>query len=258
MTADQLGGLRESYPPNPEPWIGTAFAGAGLAFMVFVTLVSQNWGVGLVTAGLAVTWTVVTASKVRAARRGKGARLDLHEHGLAFTATDGRRFVYRWDSLRMLRRVVESRKNGTVRTWHAYTLAGPEGVAVTLGDTSNGPGPDLGVSEAVRGPSFVRPEQWGRDIEQGVLEAQLPTAVRRIADRQTVAFGPVALHRNGVTAAGRTVPWSQVRHFRIVYNARLEIAIEGQSQPLIRTSVSGIPNFAVLYALGSGLHAEFH
>lgn len=251
---EALGAHRATYEPKPERWIGTAVAGTALVLAIVLAVGSGNVGLGVCVALLAAAFAAMTAGKVQSARRGHNAKLALFEHGAVFTGADGRRHTFFWGSVSVLRYVVESRKYGTVVRWHAYTLREPGGPAVVLGDAGGPARRDIEGATMVRGPAFTDADDWGRRIEDAVVKAQLPRAVATVANGAALTFGPITVQRDGVTANGRTVPWSDVEHFRIVYNARFEIVPRGQRSPLVKVPISTVPNFAVLYALGRGLH----
>jgi hypothetical protein len=253
-SVERLGRRQASYAPEPQRWAATAAGGLVLAAVLALAATepaSVSWGwVPLLLATAA--FAAMTAGRVRAARRGVNARLDVFEHGAAVTLSDGRVFAFPWAETSILYDIVDSRKNGAAVTSYRCALAGPDRVAVVIGTSlAKPPLRYLGVSEHVRGARFERAEEWMLRIRQRVTEARLPEAAQAVQEGRSLSFGPITVHRDRIEDGDRTLPWTRVRDFHLV-NGRLYVRGEGR-RPVVKRPVSAIPDFFVLYSLGRAL-----
>ncbi|MFV2171608.1 DUF6585 family protein [Actinomadura sp. LOL_016] len=210
----------------------------------------------LITAAMYVWFTW---SKIRHAGRGRGAQLDIFARGVRVTGPGDQVFVFRWETVTVLRSVVHSHKNGTVRSTYVYVLMGQDRRALVIGDNAAAPPTGaLDAVETVRGPAFENPKMWGDTIQNRVADVQIPRVARMVEDGGSVTFGPVQVTPHELrTKEGDAVPWSRIDRFRVV-NGWLWVMGRDRKRPLLREAAGVIPNFPVFYALAETLRRKAH
>ncbi|MGA5868391.1 DUF6585 family protein [Streptomyces cinereoruber] len=258
-TAPRLGALRATYAARRPPWTGYVVGGVllfGGGTPLLVALLVGGAGPLPVLAfsiGYAgYVWMLV--DRVELARRGKGARLDLHERGAVVTLGGGNVHTFDWDTVRVHQDVLHSRKNGITTSSHVYTLIGTDGVACTIGDSRRTSSSRYaGVVTHVKGAEFAEPEQWGPAVVRAVGEAQLGRVLEEVANGRRLEFNTIALGLHGVEHKERTLPWDRVSELRVV-NGRFHVKEEGRRSLAMDVPVSAIPNFPVFHTVAKRLH----
>lgn len=241
-----LGDLWGIYPAEPMPASrlgGFALAAAVLAILGIVVLATAD-ALGAVLLAAAAPFAVYVLRGLAANTRTAGTCAGTFESGLVYIDDLGQASVLRWHTSAVHQRIVHHTRNGAhTRTTYEYRLTGPDGPTLTLRRNSAMPG-------------LADPEKWGREIQQGITSAQLPFALRVIADGGTVTFGPIQVTGEAVAAnGGGPVPWSAVEKID-VSQGRVALRVAGKWLALIHTEVGRIPNFFVFHALAQHLRTE--
>jgi hypothetical protein len=100
-----------------------------------------------------------------------------------------------------------------------------------------------------------RPQEWGLAIEQGILDAQLPTAQAELEAGGRLDFEYLWLTATEIGADDTAVPWSQVSELTVV-GGWLSVRVRGQSRPLESLPLSLIPNYVVFRELAERLRVS--
>ncbi|MFJ5834624.1 DUF6585 family protein [Streptomyces sp. NPDC093089] len=258
-TAAWLGAKQATYAARRPPWTGYVLGGVillgGGTPLLIAMAVALGASIPLLAFSLMYAvfgWMLI--EKIKLARRGRNARLDLFQHGAVVTTHDGKAHAFGWDSVRVHQDVLHSRKNGVTESSHVYTLIGEDGVALTIGDTRRtSTSRYAGIAAHMQGAEFTDPEQWGPAIVQAVSETQLRRALEDVARGRELIFNTIRLSLNGMEFKGQTLPWPRIREMRPV-NGRLHVKEDGRRLLSMDVPVSSIPNFPVFYTLAKRLH----
>lgn len=184
-------------------------------------------------------WVERTFSPVESmfARRFREWRLYFFEHGLIIKGENGH-YVYDWATTRVL----ESLRSVNGKMADArYTLFGTDGVAVSIGlgvDALLGRQRGrLGITSFEKGAPFTGPGDWGPHIQENVAIAQLPGALKTIAQGDTVDFGAIKVGPTGVTVKKRTAAWNDIGKVHVA-NGLVSFAPPGDRGPGVLSPVS--------------------
>ncbi|WP_067667079.1 DUF6585 family protein [Nocardia miyunensis] len=166
----------------------------------------------------------------------RGSRLDLYQHGVV--ASDGGQVrVVRYDSTTVRRKIVHAAKDPAAEdVSYRYTIMDTDGEPVVLRH------------------GIECPRQWGAQIEQGILDAQLPVAQAALDAGARLEFAPMWLTSAELGAGSESVPWSQVGDLAVV-GGWLSVRVRGRAQPLESLPLCLMPNYMVFRALAERLHA---
>ncbi|GAA3591261.1 DUF6585 family protein [Kribbella ginsengisoli] len=177
-------------------------------------------------------WAVRAAYK--AAHKGR-VRLDLFEHGMTFVDHRGQVSAFRWDSMQVRQSILKQTADfGAVsQTSFSYRVVGPDGAAATIEGSHEG-------NTAV--------DAWGPAIQEAVTVAQLPGAVVRFRQGDTLVFGDLTISWDLVGAKGKLTPWAQVET-AYVANGQLYLRTKGSKRGKVLSQISQIPNYYVFYSL---------
>lgn len=148
--------------------------------------------------------------------------LHLFEQGVVVRLADGRVQGFRWDSVMVLKDVIDPFRS-------VYSL-------------------NDGVTPPVVIDGFDRAEEWGSAIHGAVLMAHLPQARAALQAGSTVAFGDIAATQRALLTHTGELPWPEISEVR-VDNGAAVVRVREQWRPLTATHVRDIPNFLVLFAL---------
>ncbi|MFD9948315.1 DUF6585 family protein [Nonomuraea sp. NPDC059023] len=148
--------------------------------------------------------------------------MHLFEHGLVVRLPDGRVQGLRWESVTVLKDVIDP-----FRSVYSLTDGGSAPVVID---------------------GFERPEQWGPAIHGAVLRAHLPQARAALQAGNTVAFGEIAATQQALLTPAGVVPWPEISEIG-VENGVASIKVRQQWRPLTTTHVRDLPNFLVLFTL---------
>lgn len=156
-------------------------------------------------------------------------RLHLFEHGIVVSDSDETSLSFRYDSMTLFQKVISQSVNGMqTGVFHTYSLLQPGGAKLTL-------------------PNCVNPEQWGPEIQQGLVNAQFPIAHDAIVRGERLQFGKLALDRNGVTTTKGTASWFEIQ--RVQIEQGILVLSKNGGRTWFRLQVHKIPNFYVAYHL---------
>ncbi|MEU8888250.1 DUF6585 family protein [Streptomyces sp. NPDC048442] len=159
-------------------------------------------------------WTYVPYGGLRY-RKWKDCRLYLYAGGVVISDTRaGFEITRGWADTRVL--VYRRSLNGGL-THSCHTLIDPAGVGVSIGPgdrTFRGGDKQMhGITEALNGPPFLYPGDWGDYIQEGITKTQLPSVLARIERGESVRFGAYSVDRHGVTGRKRTAAWTEIAHY---------------------------------------------
>lgn len=150
-----------------------------------------------------------------------------------FAWTDGRDKGYiAWPDIREVRQEVTRHSvNGIpTGTTHKYALTLSDGSRRVFGDRWPGIG------------------ELGDTIDEQSTRLLLPEAVRRFSEGETVAFGPLALSREGIQFKGEALPWEEVKDMNLSAGF-VTISKEGKWLRWANLAVSQIPNVQTFLTL---------
>ncbi|MFI6499448.1 DUF6585 family protein [Nonomuraea typhae] len=148
--------------------------------------------------------------------------MHLFEHGVVVRTADGRVQGFRWDSVTVLKDVID-----------------PFRCVYSLND---------GVAPPVVIDGFDRPEEWGPAIHGAVLQAHLPQARAALQAGRTVTFGELAATPQALLTPTGALPWAQIGAVK-VENGAVAVRVREQWRPVTSTHARDIPNFLVLFTL---------
>jgi hypothetical protein len=242
-----LGAVSGVYSPTLVPGSKQGCFGVAAAICTVLGIVMlathDALGVVVLVAGIVSFVVVLIGSSSNSSKSGMwGATF---EHGAVFVESGGPVHVFRWDTTQVWQRIVRHTQYGAhVRTSYHYDLTGPGGAALSLSQSSNLAG-------------LADPEKWGRELQEGVTRAQLPVALRALAEGGTLTFGPVQVDRRAVTARGTSMPWTEIEQVKIE-RGYVSVRVADRWLSLINTEASRIPNVFVFLALADHLRAAAH
>ena len=159
------------------------------------------------------------------------------QNGLAYRSTSGAGFA-RWDAIdKFYRQIVQQYQNGRhVATYVTLWVHTKDGRQVKFREFVN----DV----------FVLADR----IDAEVSSRQLPAAIARVQNGETVAFDRVSLSRQGVTSGTELLPWSEIEALK-VENGSVAIQKAGKFFNWANLRVSDIPNFSVFAGVVNALAA---
>jgi hypothetical protein len=220
---------------------GFGIAAGVLALLGIIVLATAD-ALGVILLAVAVVFVFYIVRGIAANGAIAGTCAATFESGVVYIDEQGKTHVFRWRSTTVRQRVVTYTRNGVdTRRTYEYELIGVDGAKLTLRGNSNK-------------PSLANPEQWGREIQEGITHAQLPVALDTVAGGGTVPFGPIQVSGQGVVAGGRSVPWSDVEEIKVVQGV-VSVRVAGKWLALVKAEVREIPNFFVFHALAEHLRA---
>lgn len=198
--------------------------------------------VALLPGGLLVAVLISLWVDQRNSKKNQDVRLDLYEHGLT-AVVKGRVHTVRYDSTAVLQRSVRH-TGATGYTEHWYTLTDTDEGTIVLRGRSDG---------VVKKGQLAKPQEWGRAIQQGVTQEQLPQALAAIDSGETLSFGKLWVSREAVGSARDSAKWTQVEEVRVI-DGYVKVRTAGKWRSLGATAVtapvvSEMPNFFVFLAL---------
>ena len=182
---------------------------------------------------IGTAWWAVRAA-YKAANQGR-VRLDLFEHGMTFVDHRGNLSAFRWDSMQVKQTILKQKADfGTVsQTSFSYRVAGDDGASATIEGSHDG-------NAAV--------DAWGPAIQEAVTNAQLPDAVARFRQGETVRFGKFAISWDSLAAKDKVLSWGQIET-AYVANGELYVREKGRRRGKALARISQIPNYYVFYTL---------
>lgn len=236
----RLGRYLRTYRPGPadagRPLAEAVVIAAGIvvASIGFVVGVPAVGALGIVALLAGGAWSLWDLSRSGSAHR-RESRLDLYEQGMVASG-EGQVRVVRYDSTTVRRKIVHSAKDPAAEgISYRYTIVDTDGEPVVLRH------------------GIECPRQWGVEIEQGILHAQLPVAQAALDAGQRLDFAPMWLTSRELGTGSESVPWSQVGDLAVV-GGWLSVRVRGRAQPLESLPLCLMPNYVVFRALAERLH----
>ncbi|WP_157117288.1 DUF6585 family protein [Nocardia vaccinii] len=236
-----LGRYLRTYRPGPAD-VGRPLAGA-VAITAGIVLAAVGFAIGVPPVGaLGVVvllaggaWLLVETGWLAAVRR-HDSRLDLYQHGVVASG-EGQVRAVRYDSTTVRRKIVHAAKDAAAEdVSYRYTIVDTDGAPVELRH------------------GIECPRQWGVEIEQGILQAQLPAAQAALDAGERLDFAPLWLTAAELGTGSESVPWSQVDDLAVV-GGWLSVRIRGRAQPLESLPLCLVPNYMMFRTLAERLHA---
>ncbi|AYF73999.1 hypothetical protein D7D52_09120 [Nocardia yunnanensis] len=238
---EDLGAVRSVYPVGQRPgsgvWAWVTFGGLVIAAVISgVTGAhsgTRHWdgffGMFAVFAFIIATGTSTRGWQYN--RKLAGGRLELRERGLVIGFRD-RPVGLRYDTVRVQQKLVRHKSNGVeTGTSHTYTFFLP--------------GKRIPV---VIDHSFTGVLQWGPQIQQAIVNAQVPIVIERLRAGEKVEFGTLWITATEVGTLVDSAPWGQVTKLTISDGA---VKLHSTKGPLnLRAKpIKDIPNFFVFQTL---------
>jgi len=224
----KLGEHRQTF--LPAPMSGDTFVRAcgliagGLAIVAGICATAAWWVGSATVAVFALLPLLAAGLRGRLAGRGRGARLDLFDHGLTVFRSGQEIVAFRWDTVEVRQEVIP---------FHNTAAAADYSFVVT------GPG---GMYEAFDEHQFACAHEWGPLIQSAITATQLPPAVAAIDAEETVRFGEVEVSLVDLAFAGSRYPWEQVQKIDS-QGGLVRIKFDGRWISL--APVNSIPNFYI-------------
>jgi hypothetical protein len=104
-------------------------------------------------------------------------------------------------------------------------------------------------AELLLDPSLNGYAKLADDVEVRVARATLPEVLDRYRRGERLTFGPLELDKEGVTLRGRSVPWAQVKEFRLVNGSLLMVGPPIDPWRGNGVAYRDVPNLAALLAI---------
>jgi hypothetical protein len=219
---------------------------SGVVILSVVTVLCGALGFGSLVAGgplylsiiftplaIGAGWWAVHAG-YKAANKGR-VRLDLFEHGMTFIDHRGKLSAFRWDSMQVKQSILKQKADfGIVsQTSFSYRLAGDDGASATVEGSHDG---------------NANVDAWGPAIQEAVTNAQLPDALARFQQGQTLRFGALSISWNSLAAKDKMTPWTQIETAYMA-NGQLYIREMASRRGKLLAQINQVPNYYVFYAL---------
>ncbi|MFI5709786.1 DUF6585 family protein [Kribbella sp. NPDC051620] len=234
----RLGEHRATHLPREHSsgWVGLSVMAVLFGVFGFGSLLADGpvfLSATCTPAAIATGWWAVRAAR-KAATKGR-VRLDLFEHGMTYIDHRGQLSAFRWDSMQVKQSILKQTADfGTVsQTSFSYRVVGDDGAAATIEGSHEG-------NTAV--------DAWGPAIQEAVTIAQLPAAVVRFRQGDTLRFGNLIISWDQVAAKGKATPWTQIET-AYVANGQLYLREKGARRGKVFSQINQIPNYYVFYAL---------
>ncbi|MFC9995296.1 DUF6585 family protein [Nocardia sp. NPDC127526] len=208
--------------------------GTGLVAALFGGIALHAFGddspvIGLLTGAVAAASLYTMIPMVRSLVK---FRDEIYLLDAGLVQLSGRRArVFPWSTVEAYSDVTRWVKGGTTQSIdYKFTVRTPDGAAVVLDNHTTW---DI--------------DKLGAHIQGAVAQHQLPLTAARVEGGETVTFGRFGVNRQGITDAGRLVPWSEVD---AIHHAAGQIGFRrrGVRKP-ITVLTSKIPNGQVFAAL---------
>ena len=156
----------------------------------------------------------------------------VYERGFAYRDRTGLQ-TWRWDDiLTMTSAITRHYHNGIYTgTTHIYTLLNRQNQKLKLVD------------------SIGKVEDLAKTIDTNIFPLLYPRAVDQYNAGEMLAFGPLAISKQGITIGEKTYPWGAVKEVSIHHGILKVTKKEGGWFTGARASASVIPNLRVLLAI---------
>ena len=203
----------------------------GIALVYGVIAVAQDTRVFCVPLGGLVLTALGVWSYIRAERR-THRRVQVYEHGLV-DLERGETRAFPWASVAEVHQAIvtqRDRRTHVALTTHTYTVTDDSGRAATFDDT------------------IEHVQALGEAIQRAVSERLLAEALRALDQGETVAFGRLAVSRNGVSDGERSLPWSGVESIALE-RGYVTVTASVDQRNWVTVPAQEIPNVYVLLGL---------
>ena len=156
----------------------------------------------------------------------------VYERGFAYRDRTGLQ-TWRWDDiLTMTSAITRHYHNGIYTgTTHIYTLLNRQNQKLKLVD------------------SIGKVEDLAKTIDTNIFPLLYPRAVDQYNAGEMLAFGPLAISKQGITIGEKTYPWGAVKEVSIHHGILKVTKKEGGWFSGARAAASVIPNLRVLLAI---------
>jgi hypothetical protein len=133
---------------------------------------------------------------------------------------------------------------------NAFGGAGSVSISSGAGEISN----NAGFTEISGYADLSSYTGLGDLLEEQMVKYQMPRAQAAYRSGTVVAFGPFAVHQQGLSDGMRTLAWNELADIQ-VSAAAIQITKKPSSLVWFHLAVSDIPNVALLVALLSGIRS---
>jgi hypothetical protein len=156
---------------------------------------------------------------------------NLYDNGFAFHDRQGLKQV-KWEQVDAVwQAVTRHYRNGVYTgTTHVYTIRAQDGTRVVLDD------------------KLDKVEDLGNAVQDGASRALYPRYVAALNGGQRITFGPLAIDRQGIYTANKSLMWNEIKAIKIE-RGNISVKKEGGWFNWASASVPQIPNFFVFYSL---------
>lgn len=160
--------------------------------------------------------------------------LYLFQEGFVFRLPGSTWFACRWDRVDAVWRA-ETMHHGVTTRSYVIVRASVEDLLMDH---------DLLLDRSLNGYAKL-----ADDVEVRVARATLPDLLDRYRRGERLAFGPLELDKEGVTLRGRSVPWAEVKTFRLVNGSLLMVGPPVDPWRGNGAAYRDVPNLAALLAI---------
>lgn len=170
--------------------------------------------------------------------KARAKRIDLYEHGLVLLEQHGPVAVFRFDSVAVRHRAVNTYVYGMkTSTRYLLSLVGPDGRTVKINQRYEGV------------------DHLGRQIQDSVVRHQFGPALATVEAGYPAAFGPFTVTREGLVADGKgLVTWPLLDRITLSQGI-VRIHVHGKRMQLVARQVGVVPNLALFLTLVSQLRS---
>ena len=223
-------------------WIGFGVFIGGALVLAIAGAVNGVWlavPAGLLIAApfVAIAYQFPEFNPGRARRR-----VYLFQDGLIFADGRGGLADYRWDAIAWVtQKIVERYVNGIYTgTNYLYTIAHRDGRILKLNQL------------------FAGIAELGRQVSQEVTRVKLPGALALVQQGQTVGFGDLGIHAQGlVSSRGAVLPWREVEAVQVV-QGHVKLRQAGKWLAWSSKPAAEIQNLFVFLTLADQLQRAAH
>jgi hypothetical protein len=160
----------------------------------------------------------------------------LYEHGAALSGPAGLR-QFRWDAVdQVFQSITNYYRNGALsNTVYVYTVRTHDGQILKFDSR------------------FVQVKELGEAIQRNATVRLLPRYVQALNSGQRLAFGPLAVDREGLHAGQQSLPWAEIKAVKIQAGSLTIESVGGDGRTWKPVSVAQLPNLWVFYQIVGSL-----
>ncbi|MCP2291497.1 hypothetical protein APR08_004435 [Nocardia amikacinitolerans] len=231
---EKLGAHRQTFLPAPvsDTFVrGCGIVAGGLAAVGVICAAVGSFAGGVAVGVVALLPATLASVRGRQNQQNRSARLDLFENGMTVYRSGEQIAGFRWDTAEVRQQVIPFQN--TSRVEYSLEMSGPNGAHAAFDDTE-----------------FADAREWGRAIQSAITGTQLPRAVLKIDNGETVHFGDIGLDLVALSFRNQVYPWDRIQ----LIDARsglVRIKVDGTWISL--APVAAIPNFYIFNELAERL-----